>query len=291
MVADVVDEALDGLAVLGTLQEAADAGLALRERAEGGRVGQERLQELERDDLVSLVDDGVDAGHADVLEDIQVLDVVVGEGHPEARLLESVGLQVRGERFEFLMPEQVDLLRTDPGGEVVHLGELERLGLDELPVLEVFALRGDFTDVDLGVEIGGERLSVVAGVAVDDVERVDGVEILRFPRGVDIGHAGVESAAEERGDALLAEAVAVRPLPAVFEVRDVRRLVVGGVDVIDSGFEAGVHDVEVLVGQREVQDHVGAERADELDELRDVVGVDLCGLDGTFEGRCELLAF
>ena len=34
VVADVVHEALDGLAVLGALQEAADAGLALGERAE-----------------------------------------------------------------------------------------------------------------------------------------------------------------------------------------------------------------------------------------------------------------
>ena len=59
MVADVVHKALDGLAVLTPLQEAADAGLALRERAEGGGIGQERLQELERDDLVSLVQDRV----------------------------------------------------------------------------------------------------------------------------------------------------------------------------------------------------------------------------------------
>ena len=73
-------------------------------------------------------------------------------------------------------------------------------------------------------------------------------------------------------------------------MRDVRRLVVGGVDVVHAGLEAGVHDVEVLVGQGEVQDDVRAERLDELDELGDVVGVDLCGLNGTLQCGGELLA-
>jgi hypothetical protein len=55
----------------------------------------------------------------------------------------------------------------------------------------------------------------------------------------------------------------VGPLPGVFELGEVGRFVVGGVDVTDAGVEAGVHQVEVLVGQGDVDEQVGAEGLDQ----------------------------
>ena len=67
----------------------------------------------------------------------------------------------------------------------------ERVGLDPLAVLPVFAARGDLADVDLGVEVGGERLAVAAGVAVDDVDGLDLVEqVLLRVGAVDVGGPG-----------------------------------------------------------------------------------------------------
>ena len=45
-------------------------------------------------------------------------------------------------------------------------------------VLPVAAARGDFADVDFRVEVGREGLAVLARVAVDDVERVNRVELV-----------------------------------------------------------------------------------------------------------------
>ena len=52
------------------------------------------------------------------------------------------------------------------------------------------------------------------------------------------------------------KAVLVGPLPAVLELGLVRRLVVGGVQVVHPGLQAGVHDRQVLVGQGHVDDQV-----------------------------------
>ena len=53
----------------------------------------------------------------------------------------------------------------------------------------------------------------------------------------------------------------------------VGRLVVGGVYVVDAGLQAGVHDVQVLIGKGEIEDDVRPEPLYESGQLRDIVGV------------------
>ena len=108
MVADVVDEARRGLAVcVQPLDLAADAGFALGQRAERGGVGQERLEELQRDDVDAVEAHGVDARHADIAQHLEVLEVVVREAHPEARALEP--FDVSGQRFKLLVVHEIDV--------------------------------------------------------------------------------------------------------------------------------------------------------------------------------------
>lgn len=104
----------------------------------------------------------------------------------------------------------------------------------------------------------------------------------------DVGHAGVEARAEESGEAGLLEALAVGPLPGVFELREVGRLVVGRVDVVDAGVEAGVHQVEVLVGQGDVDEQLGAEGFDQGDRGLDIVRVDGGGMDRAARGGLDV---
>ena len=120
---------------------------------------------------------------------------------------------------------------------------------------------------------------MVAAVAVEDVERLDRVEIVLLSvRGEDLRDAGVEAAAEDGGEAGLLEPLAVRPLPRVLEVRLLGRLVVGGVQVAHSRLEACVHYREVLVRKRDVHDEIRLVSPDELHEARDVHGIDLRSL-------------
>jgi len=137
---------------------------------------------------------------------------------------------------------------------------------------------GDLADVDLGVEVGGEGVAVVTGVAVEDVDGFDAVVVVLLgPGAEDVGDPGIEAAAEHRHQALVPEFVLVGPLPAVLEMGRIRRLVVGGVEIVDPALEAGVHDRQILVGQGDVDHQLRLDGVQEDNQLRDAVGVDLGG--------------
>ena len=294
MVADLVDVGALLLPVLRPLGDHADAGLALRGGAERGGLGQHGLQELQRDDLHAVVDDGVDARHAHVLQHLQVVQVAGREAHPELRPLDR--REVLHEAFHLLVVHAVDLVGAHAVGAFETFVHGHRVGLDELPVLAVepfpvAALGAHLADVDLRIEVGREGLAVVAAVHVHDVDRLDLVEeVLGHPGGEDVGGAGVEAAAQQRADPLRGEPFAVGPLPGVFELRGLAGLVVRGVEVVHARLEAGVHDRQVLVGKRDVHHQVRLLGADEFGHLLRVVGVDPRGLDRAVRARGDRLA-
>ena len=179
-----------------------------------------------------------------------------------------------GETFEFLVVEEVHFFRADLR-EVEGGADGDGVGFLPCAVFPEAAAGGDFADIDFRVEVSGEGEAVGAGVAVDDVEGEDFVEVVFGGVGAeDVGSAWVEAAAEEGGEAGLLEFFLIGPLPFVFELGGVEWFVVGGVDVVGAGFEAGVHDGEVLVGEGDIDDDVSAERADEAGGGGDVICVD-----------------
>ena len=119
--------------------------------------------------------------------------ILLSESHPEARPLDR-GI-VLDERLQLLVIDHVRLALAD-ARVAERLVDLVRLGHDPLSVLVVTALLGHLADVDLGVEVRGEGHTVVAGVAIDDVEVVDFVEMVLGGIGREDGrNARVETAA------------------------------------------------------------------------------------------------
>ena len=109
--------------------------------------------------------------------------------------------------------EKVALAWTDVGvGE--RLVELKRFGLHPFAVLPVESLLGNLTDIDFGVEVGGKRLVVIAGIAIHNVEILYLVEVVFCGiSGEDARHARVETATEDGAQASLLETLAISPLP------------------------------------------------------------------------------
>lgn len=271
-VAAVVPDVVGALlAVFDATDAAADAGLAGVVFAEATGVGQYRLEEFEGDDFHTFVHDGGDAGHTDVLDDAQVGQVLIAEGHPEARPFE--GGEVLDERLQLLVVNQVRIFGADVG-VVDDLHDLVGFGFYPLAVFPVAAFLRDLADVDFRVEVGGEGFAMVACIGIDDVEVMDFIEeVLGGAGGEDARHAGVETAAEDGEQPFFAEPLLVGPLPTVLELGFIAGFVVGGIEVVDAGFEAGIHDGQVLVRQGHVDDHGGLVAADEGHQLGHVVGI------------------
>ena len=296
MVAHIINVVGLVLAVLFAGEDAADVRLALGAGTEAGGVGQQRFQELDRHDLLTVVIDGRGGEHTHVLQAAHMVKVALAEGHEEADALD-IG-QVLAKRLDFLMMQQVHILLTDLVKVVLALDTHGR-DLDPLAVLHIAAGGGDLAQVDLGVEVGGERIAVIAAVAVEDVDGVDGVELMLSGVGaVGLGHARVKAAAQQRGQAGVLKLFLVRPLPAVVKVSGeagllaallidgaprgvvgVFRLVVGSVHIVYAAGQAGVHDGQILIRQGDIHDEVGLVAVDEVAQLLDVVGIDLRGGD------------
>ena len=204
------------------------------------------------------------------------LDVALGIlGNPELLFLDepTTGLDPRGRMemwgvIEELVKDGVTLLLTTQ-----YLEEADQLA-DEIAVIDTGKVIARGTSDALKKQVGGERLAVVAVVAVHDVQVVDFLEVvLGVVRGERLGGAGVEAAAEQRHQALLPEAVLVGPLPGVLELGDVLGFVVGGVEVVHAGFEAGVHDGQVLVRKGHIDAEGGLEILHQSHQLGNHIGI------------------
>ena len=207
--------------------------LPLGDRTQRGRLGQQGLQELDRNDLAALERHRLDRGHADVFQHFEVLQIAVAERHPEADALD-LGIEFR-QRFQLLMIHEVHVLLTH-ALEVEDLFVAQRRAFDPLAVLPVTRVGGHFAQIDLGVEVGREGQARVAAVAVQDVQRLDGIQqMLLDVGGEDRGHAGIEARTQQRHQTGVLEAVLIGPLPFVFELGLVARLIVGGVEIVHAG--------------------------------------------------------
>ena len=211
------------------------------------------------------------------LQNVQHGEVFLPEGHPETGTLD--GRIALHKRLKLLMVKQIRFTVANIG--IFHRTmNRHRVYLYPLTVFPILATLRNLPDVDFGVEVGGERLAVVAGVAIDDVEIVHLVEVVFGGiRGVDAGHAGVEAAAEQRHNAGLLETIVVSPLPAVLELRLVAGFVVGRVHVVGLCGETGVHQGQILIRQRHIDQQIRLVAFQQTDGLLHIVGIDLSRLD------------
>ncbi len=292
MVGHVVDEQLAWLAILAALDQVADAGLADITRCQRGGVRQYGLDHFQRHDFQAF--GGADrflGKQAEVLQHGEDVDVVLAEAHPEAH----VGhVEVLRQRVHFIVAGQVQVLRTHHR-QVVGTLDFEHGVAGPLAVLPAPHLSGEFAEIDLGIEVGGEILAVGTGVDVEDIDRVNAVEILLLRQcRIGIDHTRVEAHAKDGGDVLLLAFLEVFPLVVAVPGRcftDLARLFVdGGVEVRHAGIDAGTQHRHVEERGADVDDDLRSGFADQRLGRFDIQGVQREGLDigGLFEAALGL---
>ena len=290
VVADVVDEDFLPLPVLLALHQRADAGVAGVALGQGGRIGQNGLEDLERHDFDALGGlDGFFGQHADVLQNVEHVDVMVAESHPEP---DALRVNVAGQGMDFVVARQIDRLGAHDG-EIKHPflvvdGTADPLAVDPGPRL------GELAEVDFRIEVGREILAVAACVDVKDVDGVDPVEMaLGGQRAVGVDDAGVEADAQDGRDGPRGAAVGALPLvvgvPGRIFAYLGRVFVDGCVQIGRAGPQAGFEHRHVDKGLGEVEDDSGTGVLDQADDGILVEGVDRAGVQ--FPGGILHVAF
>ena len=240
-------------------------------------IGEDSFEELEGLDHMSLIVDGDNGVHTNVLDYTQVGEIFLSEGHPEARALD--GGEVDDKTLDFFVVEEIALTRSHVGiGQ--SLVNFEGFCFHPFTIFPIKSLLRDFADVDFGIEVGGKGFSVVTSVAVYDVEIVDFVEmVLCSVSGVDRGDTRVETATEDGAKSSFLKAFAISPLPRVFEMCFIFGFVVGSVEIVTTGFKTSVHNGEVLIGKREIHHQIGLEGFKKCHQFWNVVGIHLRRFD------------
>ena len=89
--------------------------------------------------------------------------VALSEGHKKADPLDAGNILRQG--LDLLMMEQIHILFAH-FREIVLPLDLHGLRLNPMAVLPVGAVGGNLPQIDFRVEIGGERIAMIAAVAV-----------------------------------------------------------------------------------------------------------------------------
>ena len=183
-----------------------------------------------------------------------MVQIALGERHEEADALDP--LEVDREGLHLLVVKEVHIPRADLR-EVIDALDGHRLCLDEFSVFKIAALGADLADIDLRIEVGGKGEAVAARVAVQNIQVVDLVKVVLLSiGGKDACHAGIKAAAKQRRNAGLLKLFTIGPLPLVLELGHILGLIVGGVHVVDARLQARIHDWQILIRQRQIQDDI-----------------------------------
>ena len=221
-----------------------------------------------------------------------MVQIALAKGHEETDALDLWHVAAQG--LDLLMMQKVHILLAH-ALEVVFPLDAHSGDLDPLAVFHIGARCRDLAQVDLRIEVRGKGIAMIAAIAVEDIDGVDGIEVMFLGIGrKDRRDARVKARAQKGRKAGLFELVLIGPLPGIVKVSreakllaalvvnlaplgvfDVLGLEVRRIDVVDTSCQAGIHDREVLIRQRHIQDGIGLVLLDEFRQGFGIIGIDL----------------
>ena len=182
-------------------------------------------------------------------------EVLLPESHPKTSTFNR--RIIFNQRFQLLVINQIGFF-----GAYIRISErtmnLVRLCLDPFSVLVILTFLGYFPDIDFGIEIGSECHTMITGIAIDNIEILHLFEIMfrRIGR-INPAHTRIESATENSRQPGLLKTFPISPLPFIFVFSFVERLIVGGIEIIDTAMQTGIHNRQVLIRQSHIDNDIG----------------------------------
>ncbi|CDC90223.1 unknown [Bacteroides faecis CAG:32] len=153
------------------------------------------------------------------------------------------------------MIKKIRITRTDVWISQV-LMNFQRTGCYPLSVFIITSVLGNFADVYFRIEVCSKCFMMITGITVHNVQILNFIEVMLCCIGsIDAADSRVESATKDSCQTGFFEAVVVGPLPAVFKMSFIFRLVICGIQIIDSCFQTGLHYGKVLIRKSNVNHH------------------------------------
>ena len=195
--------------------------------------------------------------------------IALAEGHEKADSFYA--RDVFGKSLNFFMVKKVHILLAYLI-EVIFPFDRHWRNFYPVAVFPVRAGSGYLAEVDFRIEVGCKRISVVAAVAVQNINGMDFVEVVFLRIGCkNAGDTRVKAGSEKTGDAGFFETVHIGPLPGVIKVSRKAKLfaslfvdctpcriirvfcfVVCSINVRNLTCKAGIHNGKILIRKCQV---------------------------------------
>ena len=154
--------------------------------------------------------------------------------------------------------------------------KFQRLGGHPFAVFIITSVLSDFTDIDFGIEVGSKCLMMVTGIAIHNIQIMHFIKVVFSSiRRIDAAYTRIETATENSCQAGFFKTLLVSPLPTVFEVSFIFRFIIGSIQIIHSGFQAGFHDGKILIRQGYINNDFGFETIKKLYQFIYIVCINL----------------
>ena len=164
--------------------------------------------------------------------------------------------------------------------EVINSLYLHWLSFYPLAVLNIRTLCGNFSYVYLRIEVRCEWIAMIASVTVEDIYIVYFVKIMLLSICTEnTCYTWVKARSEKRCDTSLFKSLSISPLPLIFKLCSVLRLIVCCVNIVYFTLKTSVHNVKILIRQSHVDTNIRLILFHKSHKLRHVVCVHLCSCD------------
>ena len=159
------------------------------------------------------------------------------------------------------------------------------------------AVSRNFAQINFGIEIRGKGIAVIPAVAVEDIDRFNGIKIVLLRIGAEnLRYARVKTGPQQGADAGIFIFFEVVPLVRIIEISGksfllyalfvvcapygiirVFTFIIRRIDIMNFGLQTGFHDRKILIGQGHVQYGDGFKLIDQSYQLFHAVGIDFGG--------------
>ena len=163
------------------------------------------------------------------------------------------------QRFQFFVIKKIRVTRTDVRVCQVFV-DFQRTGSYPFAIFIIASVLCNLANVDLRIEVCSKSLMMVTCIAVYNVQILNLIKIMfSCISSIDTASSRVESAAEDSCQTCFFETIVISPLPAVFKMSFIFRLIVGGVQIVHSGFQTSFHNRQILIRESHINHHFGFE--------------------------------
>ena len=174
--------------------------------------------------------------------------------------------EVSSQSLDLLVMKKVHILLANLR-EIINSLDLHRFCLNPFSILHIASVCGNLTKIDLRIEVCCKRISMVAAVAIKNIDSIYLIKIVFLS--ICSKHAcntRIKACSEKRGKSCFLESVFISPLPAVIKICgkalllaallidlaplrivSIFRLIVCCIDIIYLTLKAGIHDSKILI--------------------------------------------